>query len=121
MSVRWLADGSALRTAMAAGGQREVGASTKNLALSSDEAGLLVYQGQQSSAGYGLALASDRLDVQGDVATVSLKVSKPEAGRMAASVMTSPCLLLRLPKGDYSRVRVVDTEGAVLREVSVSP
>lgn len=121
LSARWLGDDNSLREAAASLADNQMGDVSKRLAASgSGAAALMVYQGQQSSGGYSLELASDMLSIDDGTASVSVKVNRPASGSMTASVMTSPCLLLSLPAGDYDTVQVLDTSGAPLTRTAVS-
>jgi hypothetical protein len=72
-----------------------------------------VDMGQQPSGGYGLKLLSDRLAIEGQTATLALQWSKPEPGMAQVQMLTFPCLYLKVMKGDYTRLEVVDEEGVV--------
>ena len=77
--------------------------------------------GIRPSAGYGLSLGSETLSVDGDTATVRIHVRRPSPGAVTAAVLTSPCLLVSLPPGEYSRVAVLDVSGNELTRVAVTP
>ena len=72
-----------------------------------------VDMGQQPSGGYGLKLLSDKLVISGETASFALQWSKPEPGMAQMQMVTYPCLYLKIAKGDYTRLQVVDEEGAV--------
>ncbi|MCG7981592.1 MAG: protease complex subunit PrcB family protein [Candidatus Thiodiazotropha lotti] len=70
-----------------------------------------VDMGQQPSGGYGLKLLSDKLAIEEQTATLALQWSKPEPGMAQVQMITFPCLYLKIAKGDYTRLAVVDEEG----------
>ena len=70
-----------------------------------------VDMGQQPSGGYGLKLLSDKLAIEGQTATFALQWSTPEPGMAQIQMLTFPCLYLKVAKGDYTRLAVVDEEG----------
>ncbi|MEW8204748.1 MAG: protease complex subunit PrcB family protein [Candidatus Thiodiazotropha taylori] len=70
-----------------------------------------VDMGQQPSGGYALKLLSDKLVIEEQTATFALQWSKPEPGMAQVQMITYPCLYLKVAKGDYTRLAVVDEEG----------
>jgi hypothetical protein len=79
-----------------------------------DDAWLIrVDMGQQPSGGYGLKLLSDKLAIQEQTATLALQWRKPDPDMAQIQMLTYPCLYLKVAKGDYTRLEVVDEEGNV--------
>lgn len=74
---------------------------------------LLVEMGRQPSAGYGLALQDPALSVDAGEVTLHVQWTTPRPDRMYAQVITSPCLLVTLPRGEYESVEVRDQDGRV--------
>lgn len=72
---------------------------------------LLLEMGQQRSGGYRLRLADPGVEVGDGTARLRVEWLMPEPGMMTAQVITSPCLLVALPRGGYRRVEVVDQAG----------
>ncbi|MET0071519.1 MAG: protease complex subunit PrcB family protein [Candidatus Thiodiazotropha sp.] len=72
-----------------------------------------VNMGQQPSGGYGLRLLSDNLEVSSDRARVALEWLRPKPGSVQMQALTYPCLYLRVAKGDYTRLDIVDQHGEV--------
>lgn len=130
-SVAVFKDGGACSQNQAAGMQLVTGNSIKNTgggvmlsdksldpkddAKGDDDAFWLVRvdMGQQPSGGYGLKLMSDKLAVKDQTGSFALQWSKPEAGSVQMQMLTYPCLYLKVAKGDYTRLEVVDEEGTV--------
>ncbi len=79
--------------------------------------GLLIEMGQQSTGGFGVdvvnAVLADR------TAMVRLSWYRPSSNGMASQMLTSPCVLLQLEKGDYDEIQVVDQENALIGQVSL--
>lgn len=75
---------------------------------------VIVYMGQQPTAGYSLALAGDSLRIDKSTADVTLQWRKPQVGMMTAQVITSPCVVLSLPREGYGVFRVLDRKGGVM-------
>ncbi len=76
------------------------------------EAVLLVSGGQRTSAGYGVALGSNRAQVKDGAAGLRISFSSPPAGAINAQMMTSPCLVVALPRQGLRAVAVLDGERA---------
>jgi hypothetical protein len=82
----------------------------------SREAVLLIAMGQRPSAGYGLNLAGEAT-LRDGVLTVPVDWREPPPGYLRAQVVTSPCLLLKVPAVDLiSHLRVMDREGRIRLE-----
>lgn len=81
----------------------------------SREGVLLIAMGQRPSSGYGLSLAGDAT-VRDGVLTVPVDWREPPPGFLQAQVVTSPCLLLKVPATDVTRLRVMDREGRIRLE-----
>lgn len=72
---------------------------------------VLVELGRKPTAGYGISLAEPMVEVDGGSAELRLHWQRPAPDAITAQVITSPCVLVRLPRGDYSRVVVRDQQG----------
>jgi hypothetical protein len=79
-----------------------------------------VYMGRKPTAGYHVSMASRAVAV-GEHNELILLVSwiEPPGDALLAQVITSPCILVSIPKGNYSTIQVVDEGGRVraLREL----
>ena len=82
----------------------------------SRESILLIAMGQQTTGGYGLSLIGTMATVQDGVLIVPVEWREPPPGAILTQAMTSPCLLAKLPAGEFSRFRVVDQDGRVRLE-----
>ena len=90
-------------------GRSEVGGSTNPPEVDfARNAVLLVEMGQQSTSGYGLELLQESVPVDHDTATVTLSWRRPLPGTITAQVLTSPCLLVGLPRDHYSAIQILD-------------
>jgi hypothetical protein len=72
---------------------------------------LQVSMGQQASAGAQLAVAGTRADAPSQQLVVDMLWSPPDPQRMNAMVITRPCVVFSVPRGDYRSVRVLDQQG----------
>ena len=77
------------------------------------EAVVLVSAGQRSSAGYGVELASQMAPVKEGAAAVRVSLTSPPAGAVSAQVMTSPCLVVAMPRDGLRAVAVLDGERVI--------
>jgi hypothetical protein len=119
--VEWIADGEAYVFAYKRTKQHIVGdASKPPLVDFTRQRVIAVYMGKRPTAGYGLGLASRNAEV-GERGVLTLVVSwiEPLADAVLAQVITSPCLLVSVPKGDHVTIQVVDGGGTV-RALSAS-
>ena len=80
---------------------------------------LLIEMGQRNTAGYALLPADYAVRVADATAQINLIWKEPPPDAMVAQVITSPCLLLELPRGDYRRVVVLDQESQVRAELAL--
>jgi hypothetical protein len=78
---------------------------------------LFVNMGQKPTGGYQLALAKPSVDIIADTAILHLVWFKPPPDAILPQVITSPCILLSLPKGNYSRIEVLDQSGRMRLQI----
>ena len=81
----------------------------------SREGVLLIAMGQRPSAGYGLSLDGETT-VRDGVLAVRVDWREPQPGYRLAQVVTSPCLLLKVPAAAFTRIQVLDREDRVRLE-----
>lgn len=72
---------------------------------------LLIHMGQKNTGGYRLELAHSHSRVQAGKVLVQVNWVEPPAGAIATQMITSPCLLLKIQKGEYRTVVIVDQSG----------
>lgn len=84
------------------------------------EGALWIQMGVRPSGGYGLELHDPVAPVRHGVATVSLRWRKPDPDRFVIQVLTSPCLLLKLPRQGIEKVHIQDQDGDLRALVNVS-
>jgi hypothetical protein len=73
----------------------------------------LVEMGLRSTGGYDLTV-SPEATLRGDELVLQAAFSGPAPGSMVTQALSSPCVLLRLPPGDYAAVEVRDASGTLL-------
>lgn len=80
---------------------------------------LLVAAGQRPTAGYAVELLSAKAPVKDGVAVLQVALRAPPEGAVTAQVVTSPCLVVALPRAGLGEVRVVDAARAPLGAVAL--
>ncbi len=86
----------------------------------SRQATLLVQMGQKPTPGYGLWPEQPVARLRGDVLEVILDWQSPPPGAILAQVITSPCMLIAIPRAGYKTIRVLDATGQVRASTPVS-
>lgn len=71
---------------------------------------VLIEQGRQPTRGYGISLADPEVELDGR-ARLRLNWQTPPPDALSAQVISSPCVLVRLPRADYSSVVILDQLG----------
>ncbi len=107
----WLDDQAALDRAVRRVRRNVIGAPPPPPVDFSREAVVLLELGRRPTAGYQPRLASRLLVLSGGDALLSVSLSSP--GAYAAQVVTSPCLLVAVQRGNYDEVEVTSTEGSI--------
>lgn len=76
-------------------------------------AALLVSMGTMPTSGYSVSLADKPARITGDALEITLNWQSPPRGAVVAQMLTSPCLVLRIPREGYREIRVLDHAGAI--------
>jgi len=74
---------------------------------------LQVFMGRQSTGGYQLRLLQPQIEHIGSGATVRVEWLSPPPGALTSQAITSPCLLLAVPRGTYRSITVTDQAGHI--------
>lgn len=69
---------------------------------------LLISSGRRPTAGFSVELGEPKAPVKGGVALVQVALREPGPGAVVAQVVTSPCLVVQLPKAGLQEVEVAD-------------
>lgn len=69
---------------------------------------LAIAMGRKSTAGFSLGLIGEQAELLGDTAQIHAQWNEPSKGAIVAQMLTSPCLLIELPIGDYTQILVKD-------------
>ncbi|MHC4458783.1 MAG: protease complex subunit PrcB family protein [Planctomycetota bacterium] len=119
-AAAWITEPNRYRYTYQLLGKTTIGARPKKLPARVDfsrERVLLVTMGQRPTAGYQLDLIKPSVDIIADTASLHLVWIKPPPDAILPQVVTSPCILLALPKGNYSRIEVLDQTGRMRLQV----
>jgi len=80
---------------------------------------LLVSMGQQRTGGYAVNLAKQQLRIDNDAAIVEVQWLEPEPGMMLVQMLSNPCLLIEVPRGEYRKIQVLDQSKHVRASMEV--
>lgn len=78
---------------------------------------LLIRMGMQKSGGYRLELTKKTAIIEDHTAIIHINWIEPDEGAFVTQVITSPCLLLKLERGNYRTIHVKDQFGKLRTSV----
>jgi len=81
--------------------------------------GLLISMGQKRTGGYGIRLIDAPVTVKDKLATVQVHWLEPTPGGIQIQVLTSPCVLIKLPLNDYAHIKVINQTKSLKFEVKI--
>ena len=113
--VDWITNSEAYKSAYSQTRKHILGDSIKPPHVDFNRLGVIaVYMGGRPTAGYQVKLASRTTEV-GEHNELTLLVSwiEPPVDALLAQIITSPCILVSIPKDEYSKIQAVDEEGRV--------
>lgn len=80
-------------------------------AMLKNERVLMISMGTRPTAGYLLSLTPARARLDRKILSISIIWREPAPDSIVAQVITQPCLIVAVEKGDYNEVRAVDQNG----------
>ena len=80
---------------------------------------VLIRMGQRPTGGYGIELAAPQARLDNGSALIRLRWIEPPPGTASTQALTSPCLVIELPKGAYRKIVITDESGNIKGEISV--
>lgn len=80
---------------------------------------VLIRMGQRPTGGYGIELAEPQARLANGTALIRLRWIEPAPGTVSTQALTSPCLVIELPKGAYRKIVITDDSGKVKGEIFV--
>lgn len=74
---------------------------------------LVVWMGQMPTGGYALELMAETAEIKNQTALVPVRWIEPKKGSLTVQIITNPYLMIRLAKGNYDTIAVIDQNGLV--------
>lgn len=78
-----------------------------------------INMGMKPTGGYRLALAEDVSVSEDSWVNIGVKWNIPEKGAMLTQALTSPCMLVAIPKQKYVGIRILDQAGKIKLQTSM--
>ena len=80
-----------------------------------------IWMGKKPTTGFQLRLDKEVAEIKNNRAVIQLNLTEPKADEtMTGQMITSPCLLLRLPKGGYNTIELLSQEQTSLAKLTLS-
>jgi hypothetical protein len=76
-----------------------------------------IQMGQKPTGGYGIELAEPHATLNDGEALIRLRWIEAAPGAIVTQILTSPCLIIALPKGAYEKIAITDENGKVREKV----
>ena len=80
---------------------------------------LLIRIGEKPNGGYGLTLTADEATIENREARIPVRLSEPEPGFLYTQAIVYPHLVIKMEKGAFDGIAVVDQNGSVKMRLSV--
>ena len=80
---------------------------------------VFIQMGKKPTGGYGIELAERHATLDDETALIRLRWSEPARGAIVTQVVTSPCLIVALPKDTYKEIALRDESGNVHEHISL--
>jgi hypothetical protein len=74
---------------------------------------LLIRLGEKPNGGYGLTLTSDEAKIENREARIPVRLSEPEPGFFYTQAIVYPHLVIKMEKGAFDSIAVVDQRGSI--------
>ena len=78
-----------------------------------------IQMGQKPTGGYGIELVEPDATLKDGEALIRLRWIEPAPGSIVTQILTSPCLIVSLPKGAYEKIAITDENGNVRETISL--
>jgi hypothetical protein len=80
---------------------------------------LLIRMGEKPTGGYGLELMENVAKIESRMAVVHVRWIEPEKGSITTQVITYPYLMIRMARGAFDGITVIDQDGTVRATVEI--
>jgi len=117
----WISDKAHLKRLFDRMKRRQIGGSAPEWVESVDFSNygiLFVHMGRQPTGGYFLEYVPGHAYISGETATVVLKWMTPDPAAMVTQMVTTPCMMLKMPKTGFNRIEIVDPQGRLKAAVN---
>ena len=119
-SVTLVADSDQLKQIFIESKGRMLGQSLQAPVVDFDAEHVVTIQmGQKPTGGYGIELAEPHATLNDGEALIRLRWIEPAPGAIVTQILTSPCLIISLPKGAYGKIAITDENGSVRETISL--
>jgi len=119
-SVTLVADSDQLKRILIESKGRMLGQSPPVPAVDFDaELVVTIQMGQKPTGGYGIELAEPDATLKDGQALIRLRWAEPAPGSIVTQILTSPCLIVSLPKSAYEKITITDENGNVRETISL--
>jgi hypothetical protein len=119
-SVTLVADSDQLKRILIESKGRMLGQSPPTPAVDFDAEHVVTIQmGQKPTGGYEIELAEPDATLKDGEALIRLRWIEPAPGSIVTQILTSPCLVVSLPKGAYEEIVIMDEKGNVRETISL--
>jgi hypothetical protein len=120
LSVTLVADPDQLKWIFIESKGRMLGQSLPTPSVDFDAEHVVTIQmGQKPSGGFGIELAEPDATLKDGEALIRLRWIEPAPGSIVTQILTSPCLIVSLPKGAYEKITITDENGNVRETISL--
>jgi len=80
---------------------------------------LLIRMGEKPNGGYRLTLTADEASIENREARIPVRLSEPEEGFFYTQAIVYPHLVIKMEKGSFDGIAVVDQNGSVILRLSI--
>jgi len=80
---------------------------------------LAIWMGSMPTGGYRIKLASDMVSVKDGTAVVKVLWIEPSEKAFLTQAITSPCIMIKLTRTGFTRIKVVDQKGIIRAETGI--
>jgi len=80
---------------------------------------LLIRMGEKPSGGYGLTLMADTARIENRTAVIPVRWSEPQPDMMYTQAFTYPYLVIKMEKGSFDSIAIVDQDGKEKLRLSI--
>jgi hypothetical protein len=119
--VRWVTDPDRLAAAMAAAESAVLRDQVPHRPMDWGHNGLVwIDMGLKPTGGYALRLAAPSASISSGVAVITVRWRQPRPGSIVTQQLTSPCLILKLARGNLHTIKIEDESGRVHARVKTN-